>query len=117
MKYKKTVIPFFEYAVYFVLINDKTTEIDVVTKFKIQINGLPEIDENSAKICTFSDTASSYIFFNKKNKLPVIVHEISHLVDHIFHYFGFSWEDGELKAYLIEYIFKEYLINKERLKK
>lgn len=108
MIYKKLYIPIFGYTIYFVQVNAKTTALEFVNKFKIYLEHIPEIDKERACCIRSADRPESCLIFNKKNTLPIIVHEISHVVDHIFTYYGFSHDDGELKAYLFEFIFENF---------
>jgi len=45
--------------------------------------------------------------------LSVLVHEISHAVDYVFHITG--CDDGELRAYLCQFLFTEFAVKESRM--
>ena len=110
MKQFKVKIDFLNYFVTFVELDKEFTELEFIKKFKIRCDDFPEYDPELS-ICMSKDNFA-YIAYHPKSKLPIIVHEITHSVDHIFERYGFEFDDTELRAYLIEYIFSQFLCKK-----
>lgn len=109
MKYKKITIPIFKFNVIFVMIDNSTTQLEIIKKFEYKADAIPELDEESSSINYVDAHRATYVFFNKKTPIHVLVHEIVHVVDYMFAHFLFSLEDTELRAYLVEYIYEKYI--------
>lgn len=53
------------------------------------------------------------IYAPKPITLSYLVHEISHAVDYVFHITG--CDDGELRAYLCQFLFAEFAVKESRM--
>lgn len=72
-----------------------------------------DVDELNSFIGHMEDSpeglhAATFVWVKDKTDLPVIVHELLHVVDTIFLDIGVS-EELEFRAYVMEYLFKKVL--------
>ena len=68
-------------------------------------------DKHAEALHSYNDKHpyTSFLFFSFKVSIPVIVHEISHVVDNLFNWIGEKYPGTETRAYLNEYILKQIL--------
>lgn len=97
-------IPCFKYKVYVVWEEKDYKHIDKYTGIKDRVDN----DDDSWAGRVIRDGSRSYIVLRYRT-LPVVVHEIVHVVKDIVDTRGIK--DEETEAYLVEYILEEILKN------